>query len=176
MLDGGWYRTGDLGRLDADGYLYLTGRRRDVIRTGGETVAPPQVEAALAGHPAVAEVAVVGLPDEAYGEVVCAVVVVAAGHEPPSVASLRQHLSGRLPPYAHPRRVVTVASLPHTAATGQVQRSLVRQMLVEGGALVEGGTGAPTASPADATPGPDDEPAPSLTADAAVVPSVARPD
>src|SRR5207253_2862152 len=62
----GWYHTGDLGGFDEDGYLSIVGRRRDVIRTGGETVAPPEVEAALADHPAVADVAVVGLPDPAW--------------------------------------------------------------------------------------------------------------
>ena len=75
----GWYHSGDLGVLDDEGYLSIVGRVRDVLRTGGETVAPAEVEAVLADHPAVAEVAVVGLPDPQWGEVVCAVVVAAAG-------------------------------------------------------------------------------------------------
>src|SRR5215470_11086134 len=74
-LRGGWYHTGDLGSLDDEGYLSIVGRARDVIRSGGETVAPGEVEAALSMHPGVREVAVVGVPDAAWGEVVCAVVV-----------------------------------------------------------------------------------------------------
>src|SRR5437016_12204034 len=75
----GWYHSGDLGAMDGEGYLSVVGRARDVIRTGGETVAPVEVEAVLAQHPAVAEVAVVGAPDPTWGEVVCAVVVTTAG-------------------------------------------------------------------------------------------------
>jgi len=129
-LADGWYHTGDLGRMDDDGFLTITGRRRDVIRTGGETVAPPQVEAALRDHPTVAEVAVVGLPDDAFGEVVCAVLVVLDGQRPPTVEELRAHVAGRLPSPAQPRRVAVVDALPHTDATGQVQRALVRAMLL----------------------------------------------
>ena len=71
----GWYHSGDLGALDDEGYLSIVGRVRDVIRTGGESVAPTEVEAVLAAHPAVAEVAVIGVPDAQWGEIVCAVVV-----------------------------------------------------------------------------------------------------
>lgn len=129
-LAGGWYHTGDLGSIDDEGFVTITGRRRDVIRTGGETVAPPEVEAALRDHPAIAEVAVVGLPDDRYGEVVCAVVVLADGSPAPGVDELRSHVAARLPPHAHPRRVAVVASLPRTDATGQVQRAQVREMVL----------------------------------------------
>ena len=96
-LRGGWYHTGDLGALDEEGYVSIVGRARDVLRTGGETVSPGEVERVLAAHPAVAEVAVVGVPDARWGDVVCAVVVPAAGrgHEL-SVESLRAAL--RRPP------------------------------------------------------------------------------
>jgi acyl-CoA synthetase (AMP-forming)/AMP-acid ligase II len=124
----GWYHTGDAGALDADGYLSITGRLRDVIRTGGETVAPPEVEAVLAEHPAVAEVAVVGLPDTEWGEVVCAAVVVRPGHHL-ELGDLRAHCDGRLARYKHPRRITLVEDLPRTAATGQVQRSLLIERL-----------------------------------------------
>ena len=75
-----WYHTGDLGALDDEGYLSIVGRARDILRTGGETVAPAEVEAVLVTHPDVAEVAVVGLPDTEWGEVITAVVVPRAGH------------------------------------------------------------------------------------------------
>jgi acyl-CoA synthetase (AMP-forming)/AMP-acid ligase II len=121
-----WYRTGDVGALDDDGYLSIVGRVRDVLRTGGETVAPAEVEAALADHPAVADVAVVGIPDPQWGDVVCAVVVPVQGRAADcTVEALRAHCEGRLAPFKQPRRVEIVDELPRTAATRQVQRSLL---------------------------------------------------
>jgi acyl-CoA synthetase (AMP-forming)/AMP-acid ligase II len=124
----GWYRTGDLGAFDDEGYLSIVGRARDVIRTGGETVAPVEVEQVLSTHDAIAEVAVVGVPDAQWGEVVTAVVV-AAG-DPPDVETLRAFCEGRLASFKHPRRVVVVDALPRTAATGQVQRTLIVERLL----------------------------------------------
>jgi len=129
-----WYRTGDLGVLDDDGFLSIVGRARDVLRTGGETVAPGEVEAVLGDHPDVAEVAVVGLPDPEWGEIVCAVVVLTdaatlAGAGPPSLEDLREHCTGLLAPFKHPRRVVAMETLPRTAATGQIQRTLLVERL-----------------------------------------------
>jgi acyl-CoA synthetase (AMP-forming)/AMP-acid ligase II len=120
----GWYRTGDLAELDDDGHLTVTGRAHATIRTGGETVAPTEVEQVLRDHPAVADVAVVGLPDAGYGEVVCAVVVPRDAHAP-TLADLRAHASGALAGYKLPRRLAVVDEIPRTAATGQVQRHLV---------------------------------------------------
>lgn len=129
----GWYRTGDLGVFDDEGYLSIIGRARDVLRTGGETVAPAEVEGVLGDHPAVAEVAVVGVPDPQWGEVVCAVVVAAPGvHEPLDVEALRRHCDGRLAPFKHPRRVEIVDALPRTPATGQVQRTLLVERIIAG--------------------------------------------
>jgi fatty-acyl-CoA synthase len=128
-LRDGWYHTGDLGAFDDDGYLAIVGRARDVVRTGGETVAPPEVEQVLAGHPAISEIAVVGVPDVQWGEVVTAVIVVRAGEEAPDLDSLREYCAGRLAPFKHPRRVAVVGSLPRTAATGQVQRTLIVERL-----------------------------------------------
>jgi acyl-CoA synthetase (AMP-forming)/AMP-acid ligase II len=125
LTDDGFYRTGDLGVRDDEGYFSVVGRARDVIRSGGETIAPPEVEAVLAEHPAVAEVAVVGVPDVQWGEVVTAVVVARGGSAPPALADLRAHCDGRLAGYKHPRRVVVVDALPRTAATGQIQRALI---------------------------------------------------
>ncbi|MHB8669474.1 MAG: class I adenylate-forming enzyme family protein, partial [Acidimicrobiales bacterium] len=123
----GWYRTGDLGALDGEGYLSIVGRVRDVIRTGGEAVAPVEVEAVLAGLAGVAEVAVVGLADPQWGEVVCAVVVPRGPGL--TLEDLRTACAGKLAPYKQPRRLVLVDSLPRTAATGQVQRALLVERL-----------------------------------------------
>src|SRR6185369_13661405 len=104
-LHDGWYHTGDLGVFDDEGYVSIVGRARDVIRTGGETVAPVEVEAALATHPAIAEVAVVGVTDAQWGETVTAVVVLRDGADAPDLAALRAHCSGRLASFKQPRRV-----------------------------------------------------------------------
>ena len=125
----GWYQTGDLGALDADGYVAIVGRARDVIRTGGETVAPSEVERVLGSHPDIAEVAVVGVPDAEWGEVVTAVVVVRAGGSLVTVDALRAHCEGRLAGFKQPRRVAVVEALPRTAATGQIQRPLLVERL-----------------------------------------------
>lgn len=128
-LQDGWYHTGDLAEQDDEGYLYIVGRKKEVIRTGGETVAPVEVEGALAGYPGVRELAVVGIPDPQWGEVVCAVLVLAEGATVPTVEGLRAHIGDRLAPYKHPRRVVQAEALPRTSATGQVQRAkLVEQL------------------------------------------------
>ncbi len=129
-LQDGWYHTGDLGVLDDEGYLSIVGRARDVLRTGGETVAPGEVEGVLVDHPAVAEVAVVGLPDAQWGEIVCAVVVPATGRGGDlSVAVLRSHCQGRLAAFKQPRRLELVEDLPRTPATGQVQRTVLVERL-----------------------------------------------
>jgi fatty-acyl-CoA synthase len=124
-LEGGWYHTGDLGTVDADGYLWITGRAREVIRTGGETVAPVEIEQALAGLPGVADLAVVGVADAAWGEIVCLAVVPGEGAPAPDVAAVRAWLGERLASFKHPRRVVEVDRIPRTPATGQVQRTLL---------------------------------------------------
>jgi fatty-acyl-CoA synthase len=124
----GWYRTGDLGAFDDEGYLAVVGRAHDVIRSGGETIAPVEVEAVLLSHPDVREVAVVGVPDAQWGEIVTAVVVTGA-RQPLTVDALRAHCEGRLAGYKHPRRVVLVEALPRTAATGQIQRTLIVERL-----------------------------------------------
>jgi acyl-CoA synthetase (AMP-forming)/AMP-acid ligase II len=124
VLVDGWYRTGDLAVVDDEGFLTVVGRARDVIRTGGEGVAPAEVEEVLATHAAVADVAVVGLPDPEWGEIVCAVVVAAAGAAP-TLAELRAHCEGRLVSPKHPRRLEVVDAIPRTAPTNQVQRRLL---------------------------------------------------
>jgi acyl-CoA synthetase (AMP-forming)/AMP-acid ligase II len=125
----GWYATGDLAEVDADGFVSIVGRSGEVIRTGGESVSPAEVEVVLGGHPRVADVAVVGLPDPHWGEVVCAVVVAEPGGAPPELAGLRALCDGVLAPYKHPRRLELVDAIPRTPATGQVQRRLLVERL-----------------------------------------------
>lgn len=128
-LQDGVYRSGDLGHFDDDGYLYLTGRIRELIRTAGEWVGPVEVEAALRGFPGVLDVAVVGVPDPKWGEVVCAVFVLPDGAPSPEVAALSAYLDGRLTRFKHPRVVATAESIPRTPATGQVMRKALLETL-----------------------------------------------
>jgi O-succinylbenzoic acid--CoA ligase len=107
-----WFRTGDLGLLDAEGRLAVRGRADDVINTGGHKVVPGEVAAALQSCPGVREVAVVGQPDPEWGERVVAVVVPADPGDPPAPELLRRHVRERLPRYAIPSRVVMVDAVP----------------------------------------------------------------
>ena len=121
-------RTGDLGRLDAEGFLTITGRVKDLINTGGFKLSPLEVEAILKEHPSVKEAAVAGVPDPAgiMGEVVAAYVVLSgAGDATPEV--LRRFAMERLEPYKVPRTIRIVESLPKTEA-GKIQRSRLRDL------------------------------------------------
>jgi acyl-CoA synthetase (AMP-forming)/AMP-acid ligase II len=129
----GWFHTGDLVTRDADGYFTITGRASESIRSAGEWVAPVEVETAIASHPAVADVAVVGIPDRAWGELVCAAIVVERGATLPTVDELRAHVAGALVGPKQPRRVVQVDKLPRTDATGQLRRRTLRDTLIAGG-------------------------------------------
>jgi acyl-CoA synthetase (AMP-forming)/AMP-acid ligase II len=129
VLKDGWYTTGDLAEIDDEGYVTIVGRVGEVIRTGGEAVAPTEVEGVLIGHPAVADVAVVGVPDDRWGELVCAVVVPAADRPPADLAELQDLCASALASYKHPRRLVLVDSIPRTLATGQIQRRLLLERL-----------------------------------------------
>jgi len=108
----GWFRTGDLGRVDAEGRLTVRGRADDVITTGGHKVVPGEVAAALQSCPGVREAVVVGQPDPEWGERVVAVVVPANPADPPNLELLRRHVRERLPRYAIPSRVVMVDAVP----------------------------------------------------------------
>ena len=115
----GWLRTGDAGYLDADGYLYVTDRVKDMIITGGENVYPAEVEAVLRQHERIADVAVVGLPDDRWGERVTAVVVPRGDVDADEVMAFA---AGRLAGYKRPRSVVVVDELPRNAV-GKVQKA-----------------------------------------------------
>jgi o-succinylbenzoate---CoA ligase len=122
----GWLTTGDLGETTADGTVRVLGRGDDVIVSGGENVVVGAVAEVLAGHPGVAEVAVTGVPDPEWGELVVAVVVARAGYQP-TLQALREFCSSRLPPAAAPRGLVCVDELPRLAS-GKPDRLEVQQL------------------------------------------------
>ena len=125
----GWFHTGDVGCIDARGYLSIVDRKKDLIITGGENVSSREVEDVVSEHPAVAAVAAVGLPDERWGERVCAVVVWREGH---AVAAdeLIDWTEGRLAGFKRPRVVVVVDELP-VNASGKVEKRRVRELAAD---------------------------------------------
>ncbi|MFI9383587.1 AMP-binding protein [Kutzneria sp. NPDC052558] len=124
-LEGGWFHTGDGGSIDEEGYLVISDRRKDVIITGGENVSSIEVEDCLFSHPAVAEVAVIGVPDEKWGETIKALVVVAEGASVDE-AGLIAHCKQRLAGYKAPTSVEFRESIPRTA-TGKIQKYKLRE-------------------------------------------------
>jgi acyl-CoA synthetase (AMP-forming)/AMP-acid ligase II len=120
-LDDGWYRTGELAEIDGEGYVSIVGRASDMIRTGGETVAPSEVDAVVQDHPSVVDGAVAGVPHDDWGEVVTAFVVLRGGSTL-TLHELQRHCDGRLARFKVPRRLVVVEAIPRTGATRQVQR------------------------------------------------------
>ena len=119
----GRLHTGDRGRLDDQGYLWVEGRLDDLIVTGGENVAPEEVEIALAGHPAVADVAVAGRPDPEWGNAVVAYVVRVEGSRA-SPAELIEHARGLLAPHRLPKAIEFVDELPRTSSGKLLRRDL----------------------------------------------------
>ena len=125
----GWFRTGDQGVLDADGYLQLLGRIKELINRGGEKVAPPEVDEVLLAHAAVAEAVCFGIPHPTLGEEVAAAVVLRA---PASEAELLAHCRDRIAEFKCPKRIYVVETIPRTA-TGKIQRRAVAAALAEPG-------------------------------------------
>lgn len=132
VLQDGWYKTGDAGRRDAEGLLYLVDRVKDMIVTGGENVYSAEVEQVLAKHPGVRMCAVIGLPDEKWGERVVAMIMPSDGQRPTQeeiIAHCRQHIAG----YKVPKEVRLVDAFPMTA-TGKVLKRVVRDELARAAA------------------------------------------
>ena len=127
VLTGGWYHTGDLGRRDDAGRLYLVDRLKDMIVTGGENVYTVEVEGALARHPAVAAVAVVGAPDPRWGERIVAYVIPAVGTAV-TAAELAEHCRSLIAGYKVPKQIHLVETLPMTAS-GKIRKSVLRERL-----------------------------------------------
>jgi O-succinylbenzoic acid--CoA ligase len=124
----GWLRTGDAGRLDADGFLQVLDRRDDLLVSGGENVFPAEVEATIAEHPAIAEAGVVGRPDPTWGAVPVAAVVLRPGAPAPTDAELQAFCLARLAPYKVPVGFFVVAALPRTTS-GKLRRAELRAAL-----------------------------------------------
>ena len=123
----GWFHSGDMGHEDAEGYLFVDGRRKELIISGGENIYPAEIENVLAECADIAEASVIGRPDARWGEVVVAVVAPKAGCSLTPAAVL-QLLEGRIARYKHPKEVVFVGALPKTAL-GKIRKEDVRQMV-----------------------------------------------
>jgi acyl-CoA synthetase (AMP-forming)/AMP-acid ligase II len=137
----GWFRTGDLGHLDEAGFLFITGRASDMFISGGSNVYPREIEEKILTHPAIDEVAVLGMPDPLWGEVGVAVCVAREGLSV-TEAELAAHLDGRMSRYKLPRRFVFWEALPKSAY-GKITKKMVREELERRGDL--------TPPPGDAT-------------------------
>jgi fatty-acyl-CoA synthase len=126
-LAGGWFHSGDIGHLDAQGWLWVDGRKNDMIISGGENIAPAEIENLLLESGAVAEAAVVGMPDARWGEMVVAVVAPREAGQL-SGEQVLALLDGRLARYKRPKQVLLVLELPKTAL-GKVRKEAVRQLV-----------------------------------------------
>jgi acyl-CoA synthetase (AMP-forming)/AMP-acid ligase II len=137
----GWYYTGDLGRLSADGHLYVLGRLKELVNRGGLKVSPSEIEAAIAEHPQVVDAAVVGTPDPVLGEAICACIVPVGPGAPgapggPNLAELRSFLAPTLAGHKLPDELAVLHRIPRTKI-GKVDRPALAAMLVTTGAAVE---------------------------------------
>jgi long-chain acyl-CoA synthetase len=128
-LNNGWFRTGDLGHRDAEGWFYLTGRMKDVIIRGGANVAPTEVEDVLNSHPAVQSAAVIGVPDVRYGEVPVAYLVL-RGKASVSCDELKAFCADRLAEFKRPAHFVFLASHP-LGPTGKIDKKAIKTMWLE---------------------------------------------
>lgn len=124
VLRDGWFHSGDIGRIDDDGFFYVVDRVKDMIAVGGLKVFPAEVERVLLDHPAIVEVAVVGIPDEVFGEQVVAFVVLADNGDERVLASIIQYAKSQLANYKSPRSVVPIAELPRNPAGKILKREL----------------------------------------------------
>ena len=131
-LQDGWLRTGDIGSFDADGFLTLTDRCKDLIISGGSNIYPREVEEVLARHPAVSEVSVIGAPDAEWGEIVVAFIVARPDHSP-DPQELADWCRARIAAFKKPRRVLFCADLPKNSY-GKVLKTELRARLRAGGA------------------------------------------
>jgi long-chain acyl-CoA synthetase len=125
--DEGWFATKDVATLDEDGYLYIGGRSDDTIIRGGENIAPAEIEDVLVEHPAVRDVAVVGVEDQQWGQIIVAVVVPADGADP-TPDELRAHVRTSLRGSRTPDRIVFRRELPTTPTGKVLRRNLVHEL------------------------------------------------
>jgi fatty-acyl-CoA synthase len=128
--EAGWMHTGDLAVMDDEGYVNISGRIKDMVIRGGENVYPREVEEFLYSHPDIADVQVIGVPDEKYGEELMAWVVLKPGAQPLTAEALRSYCEGRLAHYKIPRYVHCVDGFPMTV-TGKVRKVEMREEAVQ---------------------------------------------
>jgi fatty-acyl-CoA synthase len=127
----GWLHTGDLGSMDSRGYVKITGRVKEMIIRGGENLFPAEIEAALLEHPAIAEVAVAGVPDEKWGEIVAAFLRLAEGAQRPDDGELRSFIRARLSPQKTPAHWVWVKEFSLTGS-GKIQKFAMAEAFAKG--------------------------------------------
>ena len=139
VMRDGWFAMGDMGAQDDEGYYSIVGRKKEILRTGGENVSPNEVEGVLREFPGVQEIAIVGLPDPSWGDLLCAAVVLApdAKRDSISLARIQEYCEGRLAGFKKPRRLAVLDALPRTSATNQVQRTLLVEKIVAEGLATE---------------------------------------
>jgi fatty-acyl-CoA synthase len=125
-----WMHTGDLGIMDSDGYLNITGRIKDMVIRGGENIYPREIEEFLYTHPDVLDAQVVGVPDERYGEELCAWIRMRPGAEPLTAEAVREFAAGKLAHYKIPRYIQIVDEFPMTV-TGKVRKVEMRERSIE---------------------------------------------
>lgn len=130
----GWFRTGDLGHMDEEGFLYITGRASDMYISGGSNIYPREIEEKILTHPAVGEVAVLGVPDPTWGEVGVAVCVAREGEKPVSEAEMAAFLAPKVPRYKMPKRFFFWDALPRSGY-GKIPKRMVRDELEARGLL-----------------------------------------
>jgi acyl-coenzyme A synthetase/AMP-(fatty) acid ligase len=137
LTGSGAYITGDVGHLDADGHLVYGGRSKDIIRRGGLTLVPVEIEAALLRHPSIHEAAVVPLPDDRLGERACAALILEPGHDAPGLDDLQGFLEAEgIAKYSWPESVEVFEDFPRTPSLKVVKRELVSAILERAGAVV----------------------------------------
>lgn len=139
---GGWFHSGDLVRRDRDGYVYVVDRTKDVIISGGENIYSAEVENVLASHPAIVEVAVIGVPDPGWGETPMAIIVPRSLERPPSEFEIEHHCRAALASYKRPRHLAFVDSLPRNA-NGKVLKDMLRAEHVKAASYQAGPTDTP---------------------------------
>jgi acyl-CoA synthetase (AMP-forming)/AMP-acid ligase II len=122
-FDNGWFRTGDIGEIDDEGYLYIKDRLKDMIISGGENIYPAEIESVIIGIPGVSEVAVIGLTDEKWGEIACAIVV--ADQSEVSEQHIVEFCGTRLARYKLPKKVIFAEAIPHNP-TGKILKRVLR--------------------------------------------------
>jgi len=123
----GWFHYGDLATVDEDGYIYVVDRKKDMIISGGENIYPAEVEKVLMEHPKIKDVAVIGMPDEKWGEVGHALVLLENPEDPLTMEEMEAFCEGKLARYKIPKKITFVEAIPRTL-TGKILKKELRRM------------------------------------------------